>query len=38
MNFEQKNWKKEWDEQMKSHPETLYPDYDILVNSKVFLF
>lgn len=36
MNWEQKNWREEWDEQMKTHPETLYPDYDILVNSKPY--
>uniref|UniRef100_A0A1I8B520 DDE Tnp4 domain-containing protein n=1 Tax=Meloidogyne hapla TaxID=6305 RepID=A0A1I8B520_MELHA len=36
MRWEQKNWRKEWDKQMKTHPETLYPDYDILVNSKPY--
>ncbi|KAI1723891.1 protein HtrL [Ditylenchus destructor] len=33
---EQLNWNKTWDAQMKSHPEALYSDYNILVNSKPY--
>ena len=36
MRWEQANWQREWDQQMRAHPETLYPDYDILVNSKPY--
>lgn len=39
MRWEQAHWHNDWDEQMRAHPETMYPDYDILVNSKpYFLF
>uniref|UniRef100_A0A183BUQ5 Reverse transcriptase domain-containing protein n=1 Tax=Globodera pallida TaxID=36090 RepID=A0A183BUQ5_GLOPA len=36
MRWEQEHWHNDWDKQMQSHPETLYPDYDILVNSKPY--
>ncbi|KAI3422291.1 hypothetical protein GPALN_012816 [Globodera pallida] len=36
MRWEQDHWHNDWDKQMQSHPETLYPDYDILVNSKPY--
>ncbi|CAD5231481.1 unnamed protein product [Bursaphelenchus xylophilus] len=36
---EQRHWNKSWDLKVKSHPEALYADYNILVNSKpYFLF
>ncbi|KAL3082970.1 hypothetical protein niasHS_010772 [Heterodera schachtii] len=36
MRWEQNHWHGDWDEQMRTHPETIYPDYDILVNSKPY--
>ncbi|CAD5225271.1 unnamed protein product [Bursaphelenchus okinawaensis] len=33
---EQENWKDSWDLKVKSHPEALYADYNILVNSKPY--
>lgn len=33
---EQTNWPKQWDEKMKTHPEALSAEYDILVNSKSY--
>lgn len=36
MQREQKEWQNGWDHQMKSHPEAVYPEYDILVNSKPY--
>lgn len=33
---EQTDWKPHWDAQMRAHPESLYADYDILVNSKPY--
>lgn len=36
LNKEQLNWNSSWHQQMRSHPEVLYADYDILVNSKSY--
>lgn len=36
LNKEQTNWNSSWHEQMRAHPEVLYADYDILVNSKSY--
>jgi len=36
MDKEQMNWSKSWDAQMKTHPEAMYPEYNILVNSKPY--
>uniref|UniRef100_A0A915DP24 Uncharacterized protein n=1 Tax=Ditylenchus dipsaci TaxID=166011 RepID=A0A915DP24_9BILA len=36
MNYEQLNWSSDWDIQMKTHPEAVYSDYNILVNSKPY--
>uniref|UniRef100_A0A0K0FL09 Protein-serine/threonine phosphatase n=1 Tax=Strongyloides venezuelensis TaxID=75913 RepID=A0A0K0FL09_STRVS len=33
---EQKNWNSSWDKRMKNHPESMYADYNILVNSKPY--
>uniref|UniRef100_A0A0K0EI65 Protein-serine/threonine phosphatase n=1 Tax=Strongyloides stercoralis TaxID=6248 RepID=A0A0K0EI65_STRER len=33
---EQNNWNPIWDKRMKNHPESLYADYNILVNSKPY--
>lgn len=37
LDYEQKNWNKTWDSRFRDHPEALFPDYDILVNSKPYL-
>lgn len=37
LDFEKENWNSEWDKKMKEHPESIYVDYDILVNSKAYL-
>ncbi|CEF63159.1 HtrL protein family-containing protein [Strongyloides ratti] len=36
IDHEQKNWNSTWDKRMKNHPESLYADYNILVNSKPY--
>uniref|UniRef100_A0A0N4ZT84 Protein-serine/threonine phosphatase n=1 Tax=Parastrongyloides trichosuri TaxID=131310 RepID=A0A0N4ZT84_PARTI len=33
---EQQNWDPSWDRRMKNHPESMYADYNILVNSKPY--
>ncbi|KAI6185673.1 HtrL protein family-containing protein [Aphelenchoides besseyi] len=34
---EQQNWREDWDRRFKEHPEAMFPDYNILVNSKPYL-
>uniref|UniRef100_A0AC35UB64 Protein-tyrosine phosphatase n=1 Tax=Rhabditophanes sp. KR3021 TaxID=114890 RepID=A0AC35UB64_9BILA len=34
---EQQSWDPKWDKKMKNHPESVYADYNILVNSKPYL-
>lgn len=36
LNNEQLNWNSKWHQQMRTHPEVLYADYNILVNSKSY--
>lgn len=36
MEREQLEWNPTWDPQMRTHPEAVYPEYDILVNSKPY--
>ena len=37
MDDEQKNWQDKWERAMKTHPESINPDYNILTNSKPYL-
>lgn len=37
IDYEQKNWNSSWDKRFRDHPEAMFPDYNILVNSKPYL-
>ena len=36
LDWEQENWDESWEKSMKAHPEALYAEYDILMNSKAY--